>query len=66
MSKKVPEQQSKEELYQLSKEELVEVIQVLQYEIARIRSKSFFVEKMETKPNLTQIRENFRKPIAVT
>ena len=36
MSKKVPRQQSQEELYQLSKEELVKVIQMLHEEITRL------------------------------
>lgn len=50
MSKKVPPHQSNDELYQLSKEELVEAIQVLQAEIARLKEIISRDSKTSSKP----------------
>ncbi len=50
MSKKVRPHQSNDELYQLSKEELVEAIQVLQAEIARLKEIISRDSKTSSKP----------------
>ena len=50
MKKKVPLQQSDEELYQLSKEELVETIKVLTVEIARLQEIISRDSKTSSKP----------------
>ena len=50
MKKKVPLQQSDEELYQLSKEELVETIKALTVEIARLQEIISRDSKTSSKP----------------
>ena len=50
MSRKVPPKQNKEELYQLSKEELVEIINALQLEVARLKEIVSKDSKTSSKP----------------
>lgn len=50
MSKKLPPQQSDDDLYQLSKEELVEIIKALQTEIVRLKEILNLDSKTSSKP----------------
>ncbi len=50
MSKKVPAQSKNEDLYQLSKEELVKIIEALQAEIARLKARLNLDSKTSSKP----------------
>ena len=55
MKKKVPPQQSDDELYQLSKEELVETIKAVSAEIARLKdnNQSRQYKPLQSRPPLT-------------
>lgn len=50
MSKRVPQESNDEELYQLSKEQLVEIIKTLQNEVARLKESLNLDSKTSSKP----------------
>ena len=61
MNKKVPPKQSDEELYQLSKEELVEIINALQVEVARLKEIISKDSKTSSKPPSQDILKKSEK-----
>jgi transposase len=68
MSKKVPTQQSDDELYQLSKEELVEIIKALTVEVGRLKEIISRDSKTSSKPPSQDIikKSEKSKPIQET